>query len=312
MASSHLPVLLHEAIEALQLREDGCYLDATFGRGGHSRAILSRLGSRGRLWGLDQDPDAFEAAKALEAHDGRFRAIHANFGTCFDEWSTSPLPLKWDGVLMDLGVSSPQLDVPHRGFSFMREGPLDMRMNPTASLSASEWLQQVSEEDLARVLWQYGEERFSKRIARAVVETQQREGPFKTTTALSACIEAAIPRMYTTKHPATRSFQAIRMHLNQEIAMLESALAQWGSWIQPRGRLVVIAFHSLEDRCVKQHRDPRPLVESRLLPGEAPPARKPWVQLGKAIFPSEKEVAHNPRSRSAVLRVLVPYAYFTA
>ena len=295
----HQPVMLEEVLEVLPTRTDGFYVDGTFGRGGHSRALLSRLDANGRLAGIDRDPLAVATGEALAAEDGRF-SIHAGRFDCLAS-VVAHVQRPLDGVLLDLGVSSPQLDDPARGFSFLRDGPLDMRMDPTSGESAADWLARAEQEDIANVLYRYGEERRSRAIARRICETRTRE-PIRTTLALAALIESVLGRGQPGKHPATRSFQAIRIHINQELAALEAVLDQALDVLAPGGRLVVISFHSLEDRLVKLFlrdaagRAPQP----RGLPVEAPPAR--LHLLGKARQAGEQEVAANPRARSAVLR----------
>ncbi|BBL72249.1 16S rRNA (cytosine(1402)-N(4))-methyltransferase RsmH [Methylogaea oryzae] len=300
--SPHLPVLLSEAVDALSVREDGIYVDCTFGRGGHSRALLDRLGSKGRLVALDKDRDAVESteARALSS-DSHFTLIHTGFVRLAEQLERLGLLGRVDGILMDLGVSSPQLDTAERGFSFMRDGPLDMRMDVGAGLSAAEWLARVPEGELADVLRIYGEERFARRISRAVVE-QRTQQAIVTTGQLARLIDQAVPHREPGKHPATRSFQAIRIYLNDELGELEQGLAQTLSVLKAGGRLAVIAFHSLEDRMVKRFmRD-----QERGLAPHAPKWAVPAPTLkrvGKAIYASEAEVAANPRARSAVMRV---------
>lgn len=296
----HIPVMLDEAVEGLAVQAGGRYLDGTFGRGGHARAVLSRLGPAGRLLLMDRDPQAIAAAQAAFAGDARVAIRHANFAG-LAEWDETAAGL--DGVLLDLGVSSPQLDEAARGFSFMSDAPLDMRMDSSAGESAADFLAQASEREIADVLWQYGEERFSRKIARAIVE-RRAESPLTRTGELAALIERVVGRREPGKHPATRSFQALRIRVNGELDAvrrgLEAALAR----LKPGGRLAVISFHSLEDRIVKQFiRDHSGRVQgSRRGP---PLAAKPaeLAAVGKAQFPSAAELAANPRARSAVLRV---------
>jgi len=299
----HQPVLLREAIEALQTRPDGMHLDGTFGRGGHSRALLARLSGQGRLFSLDRDPEAVAAGQELANQDSRFRIDQGNFA------EIERFVLKWgveegfDGILLDLGVSSPQLDDPERGFSFMKQGPLDMRMDPSQGVSAAEWLNDASEREMARVFWEYGEERFARRIARSIAMTR-RQTRLETTDQLAQLIEATVGRREKKKHPATRCFQAIRIYINKELANLETGLAAAIRWLRPGGRLVVISFHSLEDRLVKRtiREAARPGVVRRNIPEH--PDHKPVLRaIGKAIRPSEQELSDNPRSRSAVMRI---------
>ncbi|MCL2898907.1 16S rRNA (cytosine(1402)-N(4))-methyltransferase RsmH [Brenneria tiliae] len=300
----HTTVLLDEAVNGLNIRSNGTYIDGTFGRGGHSRLILSQLGPEGRLLAIDRDPLAIEAAGAID--DPRFSIIHGPFSALADYMAERDLTGRIDGVLLDLGVSSPQLDDPERGFSFMRDGPLDMRMDPTRGLSAAEWLLKAEAEDIAWVLKTFGEERFAKRIARAIVERNRTE-PLTRTKELAELIAAASPIREKHKHPATRSFQAIRIYINSELEEIEQALNGALSVLAPHGRLSVISFHSLEDRIVKrfirhQSRGPQvpagmPLTEEQLR-SQGGQTLKP---VGK-MMPSAEEVAANPRARSSVLR----------
>ncbi len=302
----HFPVLYEESLQALNIRPDGYYVDCTFGRGGHSRGILERLGPAGRLLAIDRDAEAIQSvvAKKLQ-RDDRFKIRQGSFSQL-----KSLLPADWtergvDGVLMDLGVSSPQLDESERGFSFLRDGPLDMRMDRHSGLSAAEWLQQVDEKKLVSVLFEYGEERFARRIARAIIEARE-AAPITTTRQLAGLIEKAAPFKEKHKHPATRSFQAIRIEINQELKEIKQVLAQSVEVLRPAGRLVVISFHSLEDRLVKRFIRQESGAKSN--PGRLPVMEKDIQQgvlkkTGKAIRASRDEVANNPRSRSAVMRV---------
>jgi 16S rRNA (cytosine1402-N4)-methyltransferase len=299
----HRPVLLEEAVEALNIRPDGNYLDGTFGRGGHSRAILARLSGTGCLFSLDRDPDAVAAGKKLMEKDPRFFIAQGNYAEMeryVHEWGVEE---GLDGILLDLGVSSPQLDDPERGFSFMGEGPLDMRMNPLQGVSAKEWLAEAPERELTRVFWEFGEERYARRIARSIVETRQKQR-LETTGQLARLIERTIGRREKNKHPATRCFQAIRIYINDELAQLATGLARAIGLLRPGGRLVVISFHSLEDRLVKRtfREAARPGKVRRNVPQhpELEPVLKP---VGKAIKPSAIELSVNPRARSAVMRV---------
>ena len=297
---SHQPVMLEEVMAMWPSRDDGLYVDATFGRGGHSRALLQRLGPNARLIGIDQDPQAVAIGKQLERADARFRILAARFD-CLDQL-VSDTGRQLDGLLLDLGVSSPQLDDASRGFSFLRDGPLDMRMNPQSGESAAEWLARADEKEIADVLYQYGEERKSRRIARRICDVRS-EQPLTRTVQLAELVERAIGRGEPGKHPATRTFQAIRIFINQELQALEQVLAQSLRVLAPGGRLLVISFHSLEDRIVKQFirdqsgRAPVP----RGLPISAPPTL--LRPLGKALRATEQEVHANPRARSAVLRI---------
>ncbi|MEQ9844468.1 16S rRNA (cytosine(1402)-N(4))-methyltransferase RsmH [Pectobacterium brasiliense] len=301
----HTTVLLDEAVNGLNIRSGGIYIDGTFGRGGHSRLILSQLGPEGRLLAIDRDPQAIEAAKAID--DPRFSIIHGPFSSMAEYVAELGLTGQIDGVLLDLGVSSPQLDDPERGFSFMRDGPLDMRMDPTRGLSAAEWLMKAEADDIVWVLKTFGEERFAKRIARAIVE-RNRLDPMTRTKELAELIAAASPIREKHKHPATRSFQAIRIYINSELEEIERALEGALSVLAPQGRLSVISFHSLEDRIVKrfirhQSRGPQvpaglPLTEEQL----RSQGGQTLKAVGKKMMPSEAEVAENPRARSSVLR----------
>lgn len=301
---AHRSVLLDAAIEGLNIRADGVYVDGTFGRGGHSAAILERLGPQGRLFGFDKDPAAVAAARQRFGQDARFSITHGSFVMMADVVAQAGLTGRVDGVLLDLGVSSPQLDDAGRGFSFMREGPLDMRMNPEAGESAADWLAHAEEKEIADVLWRYGEERFSRRIARAVVAARA-EAPLRTTQDFVRLIEQAVPRRERHKHPATRSFQAVRIFVNRELADLEALLVRVPRMLAPGGRLAVISFHSLEDRLVKRFM--RNEAQGRPLPKGLPvmggPEGRTLRLVGKAQRPGEAEVAANPRARSAVLRV---------
>jgi 16S rRNA (cytosine1402-N4)-methyltransferase len=282
------------------VREGGRYLDGTFGRGGHARAVLSRLGPSGRLLLMDRDPQAIATAQKEFAGDPRVSIRHANFST-LAEWDETAEGL--DGVLLDLGVSSPQLDEAERGFSFMADAPLDMRMDPTQGESAADFLAHVDEREIADVLWTFGEERFSRKIARAIVE-QRNESPITRTGELAALIERVVGRREPGKHPATRSFQALRIRVNGELDALQHGLDAALARLNVGGRLSVISFHSLEDRAVKLFiRDHSGRVQGsrRGPPVAAAPAR--LAAVGKAQFPSEAEQAANPRARSAVLRV---------
>jgi 16S rRNA (cytosine1402-N4)-methyltransferase len=292
----HIPVMLGEAVEGLAVQAGGRYLDGTFGRGGHARAVLSRLGPDGRLLLMDRDPTAIAAAQVEFAADPRVHIRHANFST-LAEWSETDTGL--DGVLLDLGVSSPQLDEAARGFSFMADAPLDMRMDT----SAADFLARADEREIADVLWTYGEERHSRRIARAIVADRDAT-PFTRTGQLAALLERVVGRREPGKHPATRSFQALRIRVNGELDALQLGMNAALERLNVGGRLSVISFHSLEDRAVKLFfRDHSGRVQNsrRGPPVQAAPAR--LAAVGKAQFPSAAEIAVNPRSRSAVLRV---------
>ena len=306
----HITVLLHEAVNGLALKENGIYIDGTFGRGGHSRLILSKLSPNGRLIGVDRDPRAI--AEAQKIQDSRFQIEHNSFSHIPEICEKLNLVGKIDGILLDLGVSSPQLDEAERGFSFMKDGPLDMRMDTTQGLSAEEWLKQVSVEDLTWVLKTFGEERFAKRIATAIVDYNKSAAKNGTeflsrTGQLAELISQAVPFKDKHKHPATRSFQAIRIFINSELDELESVLNSALDMLALEGRLSVISFHSLEDRMVKHSMKKQSKGEN--IP-KGLPLREDQIQrnqklkiIGKAIQPSDAEIQANPRSRSAVLRV---------
>ena len=302
----HLPVLFAEALAALAIKKDGVYLDCTFGRGGHSRGILEQLGPAGRLLAFDRDADAVNSAVALSmADDNRFALIHGCFSELEGFVAKVGLLGRVDGVLMDLGVSSPQLDNPDRGFSFLNDGPLDMRMDSSQSMTAAKWLAQVEESELVRVLFDYGEERFARRIARAII-ARRTEKPLTTTRQLAELIADVVPIKERHKHPATRSFQAIRIEINRELDELRNGLVQAVHVLKPGGRLVVIAFHSLEDRIVKRFiRDESGAKydPGRLPVKEADICKGVLRKLGKAVRAGANEIEDNPRARSAVMRV---------
>lgn len=302
--TGHRPVLLAETLTALCIRPDGVYVDGTFGRGGHTGAILDRLGPTGCLIALDQDPEAEAEALARFTGDGRFEFVRTSFTRLLPVLEARGLVGRVDGVLLDLGVSSPQLDTPERGFSFMRDGPLDMRMDPMRGESAAQWLARADEAEIAGVLKTLGEERFARRIARHLVE-QRAVMPIERTGRLAALIAEAIPRHERHKHPATRSFQAIRLYVNRELEALDECLAQIPAALAPGGRLAVISFHSLEDRSVKRfiRRQSEGEPVPRGLPVTAPPPGRTLLKIGKAQRAREDEVEANPRARSAVLRV---------
>ncbi|MGZ8215809.1 16S rRNA (cytosine(1402)-N(4))-methyltransferase RsmH [Methylomagnum sp.] len=305
IASLHRPVLLREALDGLAIQPDGHIVDCTFGRGGHSRAILERLGDQGRLLALDKDPDAVKSGAAEElSTDSRLTLRHGSFARLEEFVEQLGWTGRVSGVLMDLGVSSPQLDEAGRGFSFTRSGPLDMRMDTSQGLTAAEWLAGVSENDLARVIGDFGEERFARRIARAIVAHRVTK-PLETTGDLAGLIERAVPTREKGKHPATRSFQAIRIFINHELGELEQGLRQTLDVLCPGGRMAVISFHSLEDRIVKRFmRDEARGGGPDDLRWPAPPARMARLDRpARAVMPGEGEVSGNPRARSAVLRV---------
>jgi len=299
---SHRAVLLSEAVAGLNVREGGVYVDCTFGRGGHSRLILSRLGRQGRLVAIDRDPDAVRAGG--EIGDERFSIMHGAFGQLARIAARAGVALA-DGILLDLGVSSPQLEDAARGFSFRQDAPLDMRMDRGRGISAAEWLAVASESEMREVIRNYGEERFAKQIAAAIVAARARR-PLGTTRELAAIVAEAVPTREPRQDPATRTFQAIRIHINQELEELSLALPQCVDLLAPVGRLVVISFHSLEDRIVKRFL--REHAHGERLPARLPvraaelaPPRLKLV--GRARRPGPEEVAANPRARSAIMRV---------
>ena len=301
---AHVPVLLDQVLEGLNIDPAGCYVDGTFGRGGHSSAILKQLNSEGRLLAIDRDPQAIAQVDRALSHDPRFELVHGEFAELRNYAVERELLGKVAGLVLDLGVSSPQLDEAARGFSFQAEGPLDMRMDPTSGISAAEWLEQADEKDLKKVLAELGEERFAGRIARAIVERRAAE-PIRTTTALADTVKAVVPSGGQRKNPATKTFQAIRIYINKELTQLEKALAASLELLRPGGRLCVISFHSLEDRRVKRFiRDAsRVPAQFRGLP-EVPGEFRPRLRLiGKPVTASEEEVAANARARSARLRI---------
>ena len=296
---THVPVMLEEAVEALQVRAEGTYLDGTLGRGGHARQVLARLGEGGRILLMDRDPVAIEVAQRMFAADPRVRIRQASFAG-MAQWQEVKGGL--EGLLQDHGVSSPHLEVATRGSSYQAEGALDMRMDPGSGSSAAEWLAAASESEIADVLWRFGEERLSRRIARAIVERRMQQ-VLQTTTQLAELVARTIGFRERHKHPATRTFQALRIHLNNELGELEAGLAAATENLKPGGRLVVISFHSLEDRLVKRFmrgQDSQPRSQRNRPPAEAKPA--PLEVIGKR-FASDAELDANPRSRSAVMRV---------
>lgn len=305
MDPSHTSVLLHESIAGLAIKPDGIYIDATFGRGGHSRYILNALGDNGRLIAFDRDPTAIEAAQKF-IHDPRFTIVHSAFAQMDEVALTADLINQVDGVLMDLGVSSPQLDDSSRGFSFLRDGPLDMRMDTSSGVSAEQWLAHADEQDIAQVIKEFGEEKFGKRIAHAIVNTRVHT-PINSTLQLADIIADAMPVKDKHKHPATRAFQGIRIYINSELDQLRDGLKAAVKLLKPTGRLAVISFHSLEDRMVKRFM--REQSKGKNVPHNMPilqadiDADKVLKLIGRAIKPSDEEVNNNPRSRSSVLRV---------
>ena len=302
---THQTVLLNEAVDALSIRSDGIYVDGTFGRGGHSKKILMNLGPTGRLIVFDKDPEAIEVAMKLASEDARVSVVHNGFSslnTALNELGIA----KVDGILLDLGISSPQIDDGSRGFSFRFDAPLDMRMDTSRGLTAAQWLSEAEEKDIAEVIKTYGEERFNRQIARAIVE-RRTENPITTTGELAALTAQVVRTRERGQDPATRTFQAIRIFINRELEEVKNVLPQAVASLNVRGRLAVISFHSLEDRIVKQYF--KSLVEKPKLPrwamvkDEDLPAA-PIELMGKAIKPSAEEISANPRSRSAIMRVV--------
>ena len=304
---THTPVLLSETLEYLSLCSEGIYVDCTFGRGGHARAILNQIGSQGRLYALDRDPEAVAYARQFYSKDERFRIFHSSFSRLVTILKSEEVYGKVNGILFDLGVSSPQLDNPERGFSFSEDGNLDMRMDSTTGLDAASWLAKVDEKELARVLWEYGDERYSRRIARSIVRVRT-ESPIRTTKQLASIITRAMPRLAPGKHAATRSFLAIRIAINQELRELEHGLKHALESLAPGGRLVVISFHSLEDRIVKQfiQKHVRGAPEHQIpldLPIKECIFSPRLKRIGSSVKASTQEVMKNVRSRSAILRI---------
>lgn len=304
--TTHQPVLLKEAIHYLNVKPDGKYIDGTFGRGGHARQILERLGENGKLLAIDKDPAAIQIANSdsIFQQDSRFQIKHGSFSELYAWAEEEHWVGKVDGILLDLGVSSPQLDEAERGFSFLKEGPLDMRMNPEAGLDAATWINTVKEATLAEVLKEYGEERFAKRISSAIVQARKKKR-ITTTTELAEIIKLACPTRERKKHPATRSFQGIRIFINHELDELHTCLSQCTRVLAAGGRLVVISFHSLEDRIVKQFMK----AQEKVADLDNKYAKETVLQgfqriTKKAVRPEWPEVRENPRARSAILRVL--------
>ena len=300
----HTPVLLDEVLAGLALRAAGRYCDATFGRGGHTAAMLAQLGPTGRVVAIDRDPEAIASGRERFAGEARLTLIRGSFGRLAELVRAAGCDDGLHGVLLDLGVSSPQLDEARRGFSFMQDGPLDMRMDNESGTSAAQWLARAGEREIADVLFRLGEERFSRRIARAIVAARA-EAPIATTRQLAELVAAAVPTREPGKHPATRTFQAIRIHLNRELEEVGSALPQAVELLGPGGRLCVISFHSLEDRLVKRfmRREAQGDPVYAGLPHVPAHARPRLKLVGGAVMPTEAEVERNPRARSAVLRV---------
>lgn len=305
--SAHISVLFHEVIDGLDIKPDGYYVDGTFGRGGHSSEILKHLNESGRLIVFDKDDEAINTARLLMGEDQRVTIIHADFSTMKEALGQRDLLNKIDGVFLDLGVSSPQLDQAGRGFSFMNDGPLDMRMDRDNPLSAELWLAQAEEKEIANVLWQLGEEKFSRRIAKNIV-TLREETPLKTTLQLAALIKESVPNSKKEKkHPATRSFQAIRMHVNGELDHIRVFLEDVIEMLKVDGRFLVIAFHSLEDRLIKrfiqQYSTAKKVPRGLPVTSDELDASIRLRKIGKAIKATAEEIGQNTRSRSAVLRI---------
>lgn len=304
--TAHQAVLYREALDSLGIKANGIYIDCTFGRGGHSLGILEQLNEHGHLLALDRDLQAINSLEANELKsDRRFTLEHCAFSDLTAVTNSHGIAGRINGILMDLGVSSPQLDNAERGFSFLRDGPLDMRMDTSKGMSAAEYLAKVEEKELVRILFEYGEERFARQIGHAIVQQQQRQ-PLKSTLQLAKLIEDSVPFRDKHKHPATRTFQALRIEINQELEQVKTALRQTIPLLAPGGRLVVISFHSLEDRIVKRfirENSGRQFNPGRLPVKEQDIAKGQLIKIGKSIRASEEELQDNPRSRSAIMRV---------
>lgn len=300
----HATVLKQEAVAALSVKTNGFYVDATFGRGGHSAALLRDLGDKGQLLVLDRDPQAVAAAEKMSEAERRMQVEYAAFSQIKQLAGKYGVEGKVDGILFDLGVSSPQLDDANRGFSFMRDGPLDMRMNSNTGITAAQWINSAAEADIANVLYKYGDEKYSRRMARAIVKHRAEE-KIERTAVLAEIVKAAHPSWSRDKHPATKAFQAIRIHINGEFDELEQGLDQAEAVLAPGGRMVVISFHSLEDRMVKQFINKHAKGDDfpRGLPITAEQLSPRLKKIGKAVKPGARELAENPRARSAVMRV---------
>lgn len=300
----HRPVLLDETVQGLKIRSDGMYIDCTFGRGGHSRAIIDQLGEKGRLLAFDRDPDAIAAIDQQFLDDPRFTFVHDSYTKLEATVRAMQLKNKVDGIFLDLGVSSPQLDDATRGFSFMRDGDLDMRMDNSRGITAAEWLNQASADEIANVLFKYGDERFSRRIARVIVKRRNEE-PMVRTVQLAELLASTIPYKRKGKHPATRTFQAIRIFINRELEELDVVLMQAMNVFAKNGRLLVISFHSLEDRLVKRFM--RDQSRGIVVPREIPVMHAIFTAklsiIGKPVRCQPDEIKNNPRARSAVLRI---------
>lgn len=303
LSAAHSPVMTAEVVKALGPSEGSILVDATFGRGGHTRALFKHLGPKGRIYAVDRDPEACAIARDWAEGEPRLTVIQAPFSKLSDELIRAGIAGQVSGIVLDLGVSSPQLDNAERGFSFMRDGPLDMRMDPSQGIPVQDWLAGVSEEDLIGVLRRLGEERYARRIARAIVNARN-ETPLTTTGELSSLVDACVPTREPGKHPATRTFQALRLFINQELTELDAVLPQALDMLEPGGRLVIISFHSLEDRRVKRFFqeaakcDPFPPD----LPIRAKEISPVILRPSRPQRPSEGEISDNPRARSAILR----------
>ena len=302
--AAHFSVLLQESIDGLAINAEGIYVDGTFGRGGHSRAILQQLDHSGQLIAIDKDQEAIQYADKHFSDDKRFTIVQGSFANIGEIAKKFGIFGRINGILLDLGVSSPQLDTPERGFSFMQQGPLDMRMDLEQDLDAARFVNHADASEMARVFKEYGEERFARRIAAAIVQARVDE-PILTTAALAEIVKAANPKWEKHKHPATRVFQAIRIHINQELADLTACLNQCVASLGVGGRLVVISFHSLEDRIVKQfmRTEAQGICPPLGVPVKAVDIKTYFKRVGKAIKPQEDEIKKNVRSRSAVLRI---------
>ena len=302
--TSHIPVLLAEVMQALNVGPNAVMVDATYGRGGHSQAILERLSASGRLFALDRDPQAIAHARERFAGDARITVEHAPFSSLHQVCDRHGLTGRVTGMLLDLGVSSPQFDEAARGFSFRESGPLDMRMDPSSGVSAAAWINRVEQTELARVIYEYGEERYSRRIARAIVRART-QSPIVDTRTLAELIAGAVPARERKKDPATRTFQAIRLYINRELEELDAVLPQAVDALAPGGRVAIISFHSLEDRRVKHffRAESRGPEVPRGMPGPPIPFQPRLHTIGRAIRAGADEVRRNPRARSAVLRI---------
>jgi len=300
----HTPVLLNETLQGLKIRSDGMYIDCTFGRGGHSRAILDQLGEDGSLLAFDKDPDAIAAVDGQLLDDPRFTLVHGSYTKLEETVKAMKLTKKVNGVFLDLGVSSPQLYDASRGFSFLRDGDLDMRMDNSHGMTAAEWLNRAPAKEIAKVLYEYGDERYSRRIARAIVERRDEE-PMTRTMQLAELVVSAIPHKEKDKHPATRTFQAIRIFINRELEELETVLTQAMNVLSANGRLLVISFHSLEDRIVKRFMrgQSRGVDIPREIPVTHDVFKSKLTIVGKPVRCQPDEIKNNPRARSAILRI---------